>query len=298
MSDLSLTAISIAGLQKSTTDILMKVVLDNVSRIIRVPPETQISLVKSLIVSKLLIPDLKSEQLTLYLPFTGIFLQVNRPICSFYISKTDHVSLKKFEHPLRTVTVNIISLHKLEEVPVWKETTIMGLIQLLVNKDITQVTECFLSIDGKTALPMNDLLPKGVSHFSYCRYPVKFTKELGSSYEDKENLLFDSSLQSSRSPDCVRSSSRILISSNSSLVLNNLENQHPILIEKKWRTVAQDSKFIPLNRLFLPPLESVVSVNLPPNVNIHPIGNQTESLSISNSKEIHLSKLDNTSFGN
>jgi len=261
--DLSLNAISIARLKSN--EILLKVVAQNITRLIRVPGDAHTSTVRSIVAQKLLIQESNgSEQLALYLPCTGVYLkQGNRPLWNYYISQTDSITLRKPEPPSRTVTVLIKDLNLQEYVPVWKETTTMGLLQLLVNKDLTLITKYFLSCDGKTPLPMNEILPKA-SHFTYSAYPQQtLSKDSGAANE----TTMCSSLEARKefpTPSNKFIRVRSLGHSNPPLeVKTNLENFPPVLLEKKWRSISPDYKFQHLNRLFLPPLESILQPNIP-----------------------------------
>jgi len=260
--DLSLNAISIARLQKSN-EILLKVVTQNITRLIRVPGDAHTSTVRSIVAQKLLIHETNGEQLALYLPCTGVYLkQGNRPLWNYYISQTDSITLKKPEPSARTVTVLIKDLNHQEYVPIWKETTTMGLLQLLVNKDLTLITKYFLSCDGKTPLPMNEILPKA-SHFTYCSYPQQtLSKDSGAA---NENTMC-SSLEARKELPSTNKFIRVRSHGHSNPTLEaktNLENFPPILLEKKWRSISPDYKFQHLNRLFLPPLESILQPNIP-----------------------------------
>jgi len=147
----------------------------------------------------------------------------------------------------------------------------MGLIQLLVNKDVALVKKYFLSCDGKTPLGMNDILPK-VSHFTYCAYSQPSPKDLGSpNREDQLPLNLKPSVLLPMTSSTSRGRVSRSLSSGNNRELNcikrkNTENQPSILIEKNWRTTAQENRFIPLNRVFLPPLESLLHTNFPPRV--------------------------------
>jgi hypothetical protein len=269
--DLSLNATSIAelDLQCNSTEVIIHVARDTISRLIRVSSDSHISSVKSLVASKLLISDSNADRLSLYLLSTGIYLkQGNRPLWTYYICNTDTLTLKKPELPIRTISVYIEDLDQQEYVPVWRDTTTMGLIQLLVNKDVALVTNYFLSCDGKTPLGMNDILPK-VSYFTYCAYPQPSPKDLGSNREDQLPLHLKTEVLLPMTSSCCRISRSF--SSDNNRELNcikrkNTENQPSILIEKNWRTTAQENRFVPLNRIFLPPLESLLHTNFPPQV--------------------------------
>jgi len=53
----------------------LKVVTQNITRLIRVPGDAHTSMVRSIVAQKLLIPESNVEQLALYLPCTGVYLK-------------------------------------------------------------------------------------------------------------------------------------------------------------------------------------------------------------------------------
>jgi len=140
----------------------------------------------------------------------------------------------------------------------------MGLLQLLVNKDLTLITKYFLSCDGKTPLPMNEILPK-VSHFTYSAYPqLILSKDSGAANENAMSSSLDARKEfqtNSVNNKFIRVRSHG--HSNALEAKTNLENFSPMLLEKKWRSISPDHKFQHLNRLFLPPLESIIQPNIP-----------------------------------
>jgi len=242
--------------------ILLKVITDNISRQISVPADTQITQLKTTVAKTYNQDANEVDHLALYLPSTGIYLkQGNRSLWTYYISQSDCLTLKKPDPPARTITVNITDLNIQEPVPVWKETTTMGLVQLLVNKDLSSIYKYFLCCDGKTPLAMNDILPK-VSHFTYCPYPAAISKNSAPASTSNS-----SDHRKEKKTKLSRSHSHIVPSDHK----NNIENTPQILFEKKWRCLAiYDTEFIHINRLFLPSLESVIHTNLPTNLKLPP----------------------------
>jgi len=121
---------------------------------------------------------------------------------------------------------------------------------------------------------MNENVPKQ-THFSYCHYPPKLSsKDQAPTIDDKQIVTTRSEPSKAASNRNHRKSSSLKISNpiNKEVATNliNTDIHSSIFQEKKWRTCVQENnKFVHLNRLFLPPLESVSNLSLPPNVNIN-----------------------------
>jgi len=123
-------------------------------------------------ITRKLMTHQKLELFELYLPLTGVFLLLpDRMLLSYYLRNSEEITLKKKEIPKREVTVKFPLLSETEEiVHIWKETTAMGLIQLLEKKELKNISESCLSVEGKTPLPMNEPLPIKSSIFYYVTY--------------------------------------------------------------------------------------------------------------------------------
>jgi len=226
----------------------LKVKSDTISRLIRVTSDTNVTKLKSMVITKLLL-DVPVEEV-LYMPLSGIYLtQSNRTLSSYNINKGDSITLKKLESPCRTVTVSIPEHNQQQEIGIWKDTTVQGLIQLIGNKDPV-MSKYYLSSDGKTSLPMEEGLSKSIL-FLFGPYPPPL-RDAGSARILERSLT-------------VRTDSQLLISPRFTSRVN-VENGSAFLKEKKWRTITVPSDiFIHLNRVFLPPLECIT--NLPATVN-------------------------------
>jgi len=231
------------------TEIILKVKSDTITRLMRVTSDTNVTKFKALVITKLLLDEPVEE--VLYMPLSGIYLtQSNRTLSSYNINKGDSITLKKLESPCRTVTVSIPEHNQQQEIGIWKDTTVMGLIQLIGNKE-PAMSKYYLSSDGKTSLPMEEGLSKS-SLFLFGPYPPPLRD--GSSARILERSL------------TVRTDSQLLISPRITSRVN-AENGPAFFKEKKWRTISvPENIFIHLNRVFLPPLECIT--NLPATLNV------------------------------